>query len=146
MLLLLLGVTVVDVGGREVFGHPLPGGYEISELVMLALFFLALPFVSFRGEHITVTLVDRWISKSWRLVLSAAGNGLLAAILLGLAPWIWRQAASAAGYGDLTLYLQLPVSPFLYMAAVLTVVSASLAGVRACGDIAAIRRSGRAGS
>ena len=129
-LFVLLALTVVDVSGREVLNRPLPGGYEISELALLVLFFLALPATTLRDEHITVTLIDRWLPGPGRRVLSAIGDVLVLAVLAALTPFLWRQADGMAQYGDVTLYLQIRTAPFVYLAASLTGLTALLAAIR----------------
>ena len=121
---------MLDVGGREVLNRPLPGGYEISELALLALFFLALPATTLRDEHITVTLVDRWLTDRGRRSLCALGDLLTLAVLAALAPFLWRQAEGMAQYGDVTLYLQIRTAPFVHFAAILTGSTALLAATR----------------
>ena len=129
-LFVLLGLTVLDVGGREILNRPLPGGYEISELALLALFFLALPATTLHDEHITVTLVDRWLTDRGRRTLSALGDFLTLAVLGALTPFLWRQADGMTQYGDVTLYLQIRTAPFVYFAAILTGSTALLAAAR----------------
>ena len=129
-LFVLLGLTVVDVGGREILNRPLPGGYEISELVLLVLFFLALPATTFRDEHITVTLIDRWLSVPARQISSAFGDLLALAVLAALTPFLWRHAQGMAQYGDMTLYLQIRTAPFVYLATLLTGLTALLSASR----------------
>lgn len=129
-LFVLLGLTVLDVGGREILNRPLPGGYEISELALLALFFLALPATTLRDEHITVTLIDRWLTDRGRRALSAVGDLLALAVLAALTPFLWRQADAMAQYGDVTLYLQIRTAPFVYFAAILTGSTAVFVAVR----------------
>lgn len=135
-LLVLLGLTVLDVGGREALNRPLPGGYEISELVLLVLFFLALPATTLRDEHITVTLIDLWLPDRARQVLAGLADLLTAAMLAALAPYLWRHAGEVAQYGDVTLYLQIETAPFVYVAAVMTGLASVLAAARFVGRAA----------
>ncbi len=129
-LFVLLGLTVVDVGGREILNRPLPGGYEIGELVLLVLFFLALPATTLRDEHIAVTLIDRWLPGRGRQVLRGFADFLTLAVLAALTPFLWRHAQGMAQYGDVTLYLQIRTAPFVYLAALLTGLTALLSVAR----------------
>ena len=58
MLAILVGLTVVDVVGRYFFNAPIPGGYEITQILMAAIIFGGLPAVSRLESHITVDLLD----------------------------------------------------------------------------------------
>ena len=60
-----------DVVGRDVFGAPLPGGYELSGLLLFTLFFLGLPLVSVRDEHIRVSLLDRVLTDRFRVLIAS---------------------------------------------------------------------------
>ena len=46
MLLALTGITVLDVTGRYLLNAPLPGGAELTELLVMAVIFTGLPAIS----------------------------------------------------------------------------------------------------
>lgn len=52
LLFSLILVTCVDVIGRYFFSAPLRGAFEITELLLAALVFTALPLTTERREHI----------------------------------------------------------------------------------------------
>lgn len=60
-----MALTFVDVWGRYIFIAPVPGGVELTELMMAALIFAGLTLVMMEGEHIIVDLAD--FSMSWML-------------------------------------------------------------------------------
>ena len=66
LMLLLLGLTFVDVVGRYAFGRPIPGGFEIIEFNMGLLIFAALPLVTRKRGHITVSLFDALMGEGIR--------------------------------------------------------------------------------
>jgi TRAP-type C4-dicarboxylate transport system permease small subunit len=53
----LVLVTVVDVVGRYLFNAPLAGAFEITQLLLGALVFAALPLTTAKGAHIEVDLL-----------------------------------------------------------------------------------------
>jgi TRAP-type C4-dicarboxylate transport system permease small subunit len=120
-------ITFVDVVARYVFNSPIPGAYEISELVMGVMIFAALPVVTWRGSHITIDLLDaitpRWIS-GWRDgFMFAISSGVVA--VLG---WeLWALAAILASYGDVTEYLRIPIHPTLQAMSLLAWITALIA-------------------
>ena len=97
---------------------------------------LALPATTLRDEHITVTLIDRWLPDRARQVLAGLADLLTAAMLAALAPYLWRHAGEVAQYGDVTLYLQIETAPFVYVAAVMTGLASVLAAARFVGRAA----------
>lgn len=112
-------ITFVDVVARYIFSSPIPGAYEISELVMGVMIFSALPVVTWRGSHITIDLLDAitpmWIS-GWRDgFMFTISSGVVA--VLG---WeLWALATTLASYGDVTEYLRIPIHPTLQIMSLL---------------------------
>lgn len=58
ILLLTMTMTVIDVIGRYLFNSPLGFAYEVTELLMATVVFVALPSVTLRSEHITIGLFE----------------------------------------------------------------------------------------
>jgi len=113
----LMMVTVIDVTGRNLFNRPLRGGYELSGLLLMSMFFLALPFATAADRHIAVNLVDRVLGPRG-LHLLRQFYRLAGAVLLGfLCAYAVRKGHSSARYGDVTMFLRLPLAPFIYFAA-----------------------------
>jgi len=109
-------LTAIDVIGRDLFNAPVPGGYETTALMLMTLFFLALPIVTARNEHIAVNLIDNVLPPAGLMILQLIFN-ITAAVVMAVLTWfVWHQAQSILGYGDVTLYLQIPVAPFIFLA------------------------------
>ena len=60
-------LTVADVVLRAVLNRPIRGTFEIIELLLACTFFVALPAVFLRDEHLVVDVVDplapRWVPR-----------------------------------------------------------------------------------
>ena len=54
----IMWLTLVDVTGRRFFNHSVPGGLEITEILMVIVIFGALPMVSWRSEHVVFDSLD----------------------------------------------------------------------------------------
>jgi len=120
ILFVLMLLTTVDVLGRFLFNAPLPGGFEITELMMAALVFAAMPVVTRREDHIVIDLLDfmmpAWIVRPRQVIVN-----LLCAALCGLWAWrCWALGDRLAGYNEVTEYLHLPLYPICYFIAVLS--------------------------
>ncbi|HEY0213963.1 MAG TPA: TRAP transporter small permease [Paenirhodobacter sp.] len=135
MLVAMMGLTVCDVIGRYVFGRPITGATELTEMMLVGVIFLGLTAVSLDRDHVAVDiLTDRlpqW-AQPWReLVVS-----LLSAAVLAMISWrIWVYAGQIAGYGGATNSLRLPVAPLGYLCAVSTAVAALLMVYAALHDL-----------
>jgi TRAP-type transport system small permease protein len=100
-------LTVVDVTLRAVLNAPLRGVYELVELLLTGAFFLALPAVFLRGEHIVVDVIDG-VRPRWVPVLRRAADVLAVGLLAVMAWQGWLAAGDTLAFGDVTAELGLP--------------------------------------
>lgn len=84
-------LTVADVVLRAVSNAPIRGTFELIELLLAGAFFLALPAVFLRDEHLVVDLVDpiapRWVPRLRRIA------EVIAIPVLALMAWEGFKAA-----------------------------------------------------
>lgn len=100
-------LTVADVTLRAVFNTPLRGVYELVELLLAGVFFLALPAVFLRDEHIVVDVIDT-VAPRWVPALRRVADAL-AVVLLAVMTWQgWLAARDTLAFGDVTADLGLP--------------------------------------
>lgn len=131
LLLALTLVTCIDVVARYAYDAPLPGAYELTEIFLATLVFLALPLTTRRGEHVEVDLLDMVaggrITRAVRPV-----TGLLMALVLAVFSWrLFVHGLRLAEDGTVTNSLSLPLSPVAFLAAVTCAISALSATVQA---------------
>lgn len=130
LLFSLVLITCVDVVGRYFFSAPLKGAFEVTEILLAALVFAALPLTTERKEHIEVDLLNVVLSETTKRYLSAFA-GLFSAALLATFAWrLASHAASAAEDGAITNALGIPLAPFGYLAAFSCLISAFIAFLR----------------
>lgn len=90
LLMALMAVTGLDVIGRYFLNAPLSGAFELTELMLAALVFAALPLVGRVGGHVDVDIVtDRLPGTVQRVI----GVGI-AVVLLTFA---WRLGTRGCG-------------------------------------------------
>lgn len=127
ILLSLVMITAVDVVGRYVFAAPLKGAFELTEILVAALVFAALPLTTERREHVEVDL----LSPLSRGPLGRATDllvGLFSAGLLLIFAWrLWVYALQLMHDGAATNALGLPLAPFGFFAAFSCLISAAIA-------------------
>lgn len=120
----MMTLTFVDVVGRKLFAHSLIGSVEMTEMLMLALIFAAMPLASLAGEHVIFDLLDSVLPapiKRWQPIVS----NFICTGLLGVAAWfVFNRALRTQSMGDITAQLLVPVAPFHFAAATLLVVCA----------------------
>lgn len=126
LLLALTAVTFTDVVGRYLFSAPLPGGPELTELLVMAVVFGGLPALCLDDGHITADLVTQRLGPkalAFQLVLAR----LASVAVLGLACWqLWKIGVRLSGYGQTTVFLKVPLGPVAQMASVICGISATV--------------------
>jgi TRAP-type transport system small permease protein len=114
VLFAMMSITAVDVVGRYVFNKPLGGGFELTEMMLAALIYCALPLVSKRREHIVIDTFDPFMSRGVKRALDVFADVVCFLTLSGIGVLIFRRAARVAEYGDTTNVLKLPFAPLAY--------------------------------
>ena len=120
----MMALTLADVVGRKFFDNSIIGSFELTELLMLVLIFIALPLTSLRGEHVVFDLLDRAMSPAARVWQHRLSNGLCAAMLLGAAWLVWQRAQRTVEFGDNTAQLKIELAPFHFMVALMLALTA----------------------
>lgn len=124
VLFVLMALTCYDVFARYLFARPLPGGLEITEILMAAIVFAALPLVTLRQEHVMVDIFDA-ITPDWLLRVQNIVASLISAVVAAALAWrLLERAFRMQGYGDTTAVLRIPLYPLTYAMAVLMLVTA----------------------
>ena len=113
-LLVLMLLTLVDVVGRYGFNSPVNGSFEITELLLAAIIFSALPLVSAKDQNITVDLIDAFVPRFVAWVRDVAITLVTTIILAGISYKVWSKALESVHYGDRTAMLYLPTAPVYF--------------------------------
>jgi len=118
ILLIMMGLTFVDVAARYVFNRPLAGAFEVTELLLLVLIFAGLPLVSFSDEHAVMDFIDRILGSRGQRWLERLVQAACAAFMFLLAWLVWRKADRIWAYRDTTDVLRIVYGPFVYFMAI----------------------------
>lgn len=112
----MMTLTFLDVVGRYLINRPFPGATELVQYTMIVAIFLALPVVTYRREHISISLVDSFLGPPARK-LQRMFVGLVSAIVLAMLSYrLWLHAEGNAANRDVIGFLDLPVAPAAYLA------------------------------
>lgn len=120
----IVALTVVDVVARYWFNESIEGGFEITELLLVLLIFSALPLVSRRNAHVTVDLVEHFLSGSVRRISDILNHIVTGLVFLAMAYFLWRHAARLEEYNDVTAILHVALYPFVYAISVFSAIGA----------------------
>lgn len=125
----IMGLTLVDVAGRKLLDHSLPGSLEITELLMVVVIFAALPLVSLKGEHVVFDSLDPWLPPAVQRLQRAVVDLFCLLALMGLAWLMWTKGSQMTEYGDTTAQLKLPLGPYVYVMSVLCAITGLVHGL-----------------
>ena len=124
VLFVMMVITAIDVFGRYVLNKPLPGGFEMTEIMLATLIYCALPLVSKQREHIVIDTFDFLMSPRVKRGFDIFADIACSLTLSGIGYLIFRRAIRVAEYGDTTNVLKIPLAPVAYVMAVMIVIAA----------------------
>ena len=113
----MTGLTCVDVVARYVFNSPVDGAFELTQLMLAALIFTALPMTTARGEHVDVELLSDAVGSRFAGLFATIAAVVSSAVLFVLCWRLWVHAERLAEDGAVTNSLGLPFAPVGYLAA-----------------------------
>lgn len=115
-LALLMFLTVADVFGRYFLNYPVPGTFELTEMLMVPIVFLALGLAQHHSEHISLDLAYNYFPARMK-----AGTDVLVEVVnlmvVGAVTWqLYEYSARMSEGNYTTAVLQLPIHPFVILA------------------------------
>ncbi len=123
----LIGLTCVDVVARYAFNSPVKGAYELTQLLLASLIFLALPLTTAAGEHVEVELMDGLKSRLLKQVGAVVAGVATVAVFALVAVELSELADKLMSRERVTDSLAIP----LYLIGRLGAVSFALSAVAA---------------
>ena len=116
--LIMVLIVTANVIGRYLFRRPLIGTVEVEEFMLLVLVFFGIGYAQTKKRHVSIaTLVDRLPQKA-QLVIN---NVTYLPSLIVFSLITWQSLVMAKKYwikGVSSLFLEVPLSPFLCIVAV----------------------------
>ena len=117
VLFALMALTGVDVVARYLFNSPIRGAFELVEIMLATLVFLALPASIRHGSHIKVELINSFgseLAERWVQFLVT----LLSLIIFAVLSWqLYEHATKLRAYGLVSDSLEIPLYLIGWLAA-----------------------------
>lgn len=126
----LIALTCTDVVTRYWFNAPVNGAFELTELLLAALIFAALPLTTAAGQHVEVDLLAGLASRPARRVMNGLA-ALVSGVVLAVIAWrLTLHGLRLFDDGAVTNSLALPLAPVAWLAALSCAASAVIALLR----------------
>lgn len=120
VMFLMMMLTLIDVVGRGLFSAPLPGGFEVTELLLAVIIFLGLPMVTAEAAHVDVDICDPTVPERLKPYQDAI-IGLINIGAFGTLSWmLWGYAMRTYRYQDTTAILEIPYAGLVFLMASMT--------------------------
>ena len=106
-LIVMMGVTLLDVTLRYLFNHPVRGSYDLVESMLVIFVFLGISTAFLQRRNIVIDLIDSFAHRAIVAVLIRVSDVLTIATLLLFTYAMVTPALQAFSYGDRKMELGL---------------------------------------
>jgi TRAP-type C4-dicarboxylate transport system permease small subunit len=117
-LALLMFLTVADVAGRYLFNRPVPGTFELTEMIMVPIVFLALGLAQHHNEHISLDLAYNYFPGHLKRVSDLLVHIINFVVIVAITWQLYDYSVRMLDGNYTTAVLQLPIHPFVVVAVV----------------------------
>ena len=129
LLIALTLLTSIDVVARYWFNSPIKGAFELTQLLLAALIFIAFPLTTAMREHIEVDLIANLMGGFLDRIFTFLAGLISAAVLFAISWNLFHHASKLISDGAVTDSLLLPLGPIGYLGALSSLLSGILAAV-----------------
>ena len=120
LLVAVAGMTVASVLGRYLFGKPIPGAYELTELACGIAVFAFLPYCHLTQGNVVVDFFTSRLRPGYRAALDGL-HAIAFTLMAGLVAWrLLVGGVRKLGDGETTLFLEVPIHSAYFAALVST--------------------------
>lgn len=127
----IVALTFFDVFARYLFSAPIRGSLEIIQFAMAIVIFTALPLITRRREHVTVSLIDGLVRTRGAQRFKQLACDLLSFVAVSLIAWrLWVQAGEDLAADTRTIVLRWSMAYLGYFMALFALISALIIAVQ----------------
>jgi TRAP-type C4-dicarboxylate transport system permease small subunit len=115
-LAVLMFLTVADVLGRYLFNRPAPGTFELTEMLMVLIVFMALGLAQHHNEHISLDLAYNHFPGRLKAMTDIFVGAVNFVVVAGITWQLYEYSMRMSGGNYTTAVLELPIHPFVIFA------------------------------
>jgi TRAP-type C4-dicarboxylate transport system permease small subunit len=123
-LLILMLLTCTDVLGRYLFDNSLDAASELTEICIAVLVFAEMPIITWRGGHVVVDILDRFIGDKIIKALGLLSIFVMSSSLYYVAHRIFYIGERSIRRGEESEYLAIPMGHVVQYIAIMSWVTA----------------------
>ena len=123
-LLILMLLTCTDVLGRYLFDNSLDAASELTEICIAVLVFAEMPIITWRGGHVVVDILDRFIGDKVIKALGLLSIFVMSSSLYYVAHRIFYIGERSIRRGEESEYLAIPMGHVVQYIAIMSWVTA----------------------
>jgi TRAP-type C4-dicarboxylate transport system permease small subunit len=114
LLLVSVVLSVFSIAGRYAFSAPVPGDYELVELICAVAVFLFFPFTHMKGANLSAEFFTSGLPPRWNRAIDVV-HDLIFALIAALLAWrLGHGMVDKFHNGDMSILLQIPLwMPFV---------------------------------
>lgn len=124
-LLFLMLLTCTDVFGRYLFDNSLNAASELTEICIAILVFAEMPIITWRGGHIVVDILDRFVGEKAIKILGVLSIFVMSISLYYIAHRIFFIGERSIRRGEESEYLAIPMGHVVQYIAIMSWVTAA---------------------
>jgi TRAP-type C4-dicarboxylate transport system permease small subunit len=124
-LLLLMLLTCTDVLGRYLFDNSLNAASELTEICIAILVFAEMPIITWRGGHVVVDILDRFMGKKVIKVLGLLSILVMSSSLYYVAHRIFFIGERSIRRNEISEYLAIPMGHVVQYIAIMSWITAA---------------------
>ena len=115
-LAVLMFLTVADVFGRYLLNRPLAGSFELTEMSMVLIVFLALGLAQHHNEHISLDLAYNYFPSRLKKPIDVIVDLVNLVVVVAITWQLYEYSVRMSEGNYTTAVLQIPLYPFVLMA------------------------------
>jgi len=109
LLLVSVVLSIVSISGRYTLSRPVPGDYELVELICAVAVFLFFPYTHSVSGNLTAEFFTSGLPGRWRTALDVVHDTIFALLAALLAWRLGHGLADKIRNGDSSILLQIPL-------------------------------------
>lgn len=113
---LLMFLTVADVFGRYLLNRPVTGTFELTEMSMVLIVFLALGLAQHHNEHISLDLAYNYFPSRLKKVSDLSVDVISLAVVIAMTWQLYSYFVRMLDGNYTTAVLRLPIHRFVIVA------------------------------